>query len=541
MWSKQSRKSPRETSSSLFLQPARKKINHAYSGSPDSPHIRRSISRLSNSDDIKRNLRNITDDDYDQGYSAPVSQVNFSSVTSPVAVTTITSSSPCNSIDSGFQSPTGLQSPPSGALSFSLASQLNSQSSPLLLNVTEKSHSLEEKDCELLVTPNAAARVKSEFTTPSSAQVKAIAIKCQESSEHLQVILTTSVQDKNQHSPDVQQNVLSASSEKPCTSSVKIIHLNSLKLPSSSPSAAVLDTTSLQSTPTVNKDQSAPKDIVIEILKTQDFQTPKSVDSSKKKEAAYTQTPKSDPQFNKRPSHSYEKLIKAALNSRLDKRMTLKEIRQWVENTYPFYKNSPNPGWKDSIRHNLSVSKLFVKESPKYGSYWKLTSSLREPAMSPQLPSGTECQTQVSNCNSPVSAVHVFNTLNKFPTGNLNPQPQVNFPSARQKVKLKKKGPLPILPRPSVDPQTYVLVPIQYFCNPSQNNIPLIPQLSSTQHTSGSTSFMPGSHVIAQSTSSHVPVTSTPISTSPDIDITAKDFFTLSAKSNLVSSCSQPN
>lgn len=41
----------------------------------------------------------------------------------------------------------------------------------------------------------------------------------------------------------------------------------------------------------------------------------------------------------------------------------------------------------------------------------------------------------------------------------------------------------------------------------------------------GSTSFMPGSHVIAQSTSSHVPVTSTPISTSPDIDITAKDFL----------------
>ncbi|CAE1320649.1 FOXM [Acanthosepion pharaonis] len=310
MWSKQSRKSPHET----LLQPARKKINYAYSGSPDSPHIRRSISRLSNSDDIKRNLRNITDDDYDQGYSAPVSQVNFSRVTSPVAVTTITSSSPCNSIDSGFQSPTGLQSPPSGALSFSLASQLNSQSSPVLLNVTEKSHSLEEKDCELLVTPNAAARVESEFTTPSSAQ-----------------------------------------------------------------------------------------------------------------------TPKSDPQFNKRPSHSYEKLIKAALNSRQDKRMTLKEIRQWVENTYPFYKNSPNPGWKDSIRHNLSVSKLFVKESPKYGSYWKLTSSLKEPAMSPQVPS----------------------------------------------------GPLPILPRPSVDPQTYVLVPLQYFCNPSQNNIPLIPQLSSTQNTSG--------------------------------------------------------
>lgn len=271
MWSKQSRKSPHET----LLQPARKKINYAYSGSPDSPHIRRSISRLSNSDDIKRNLRNITDDDYDQGYSAPVSQVNFSRVTSPVAVTTITSSSPCNSIDSGFQSPTGLQSPPSGALSFSLASQLNSQSSPVLLNVTEKSHSLEEKDCELLVTPNAAARVESEFTTPSSAQVKAIAIKCQESSEHLQVIFTTSVQDKNQHSPDVQQNVLSTSSEKPSAGSVKIIHLNSLKLTSPSPSAAVLDTTSLQSTPTVNKDQSAPKDIVIEILKTQDFQTPK--------------------------------------------------------------------------------------------------------------------------------------------------------------------------------------------------------------------------------------------------------------------------
>ena len=51
--------------------------------------------------------------------------------------------------------------------------------------------------------------------------------------------------------------------------------------------------------------------------------------------------------------------------------------------------------------------------------------------------SGAEKQTQLSKSTS---AGHVFNTVNKFPTGNTNPQSQANVPSARQKAKLKKKG-----------------------------------------------------------------------------------------------------
>lgn len=62
-----------------------------YTGSPESPHFSRRISRLSDVDDIKRDLSNITDDSNDDSY--------------PLAHLNTVFSSPSNSIDSGFQSP----------------------------------------------------------------------------------------------------------------------------------------------------------------------------------------------------------------------------------------------------------------------------------------------------------------------------------------------------------------------------------------------------------------------------------------------------
>ena len=270
MWPKQSRKSPHETSGSPLPQSTLKKISYVYSGSPDSPCICRSVPRLSNSDDIKRNLRNITDEDYDQGYSTPVIQASFSGITFPTTVITNISSSPCNSVDSGFQSPPGLQSPLSNSF-FNLPAQLNS-SSPLF-NGKEESQSSEGKGCELQVTPNSGIIADFEIG-PDSDSNQTTDTQCQSSTECPQLIVTTPVQDTNQHFPNVNQNVQSTSAEKPNTSSVKIIYLNSLDLPSSSSSSSLLDTVSLQCIP-VSKEQSPPKDIVIEILKSQEGQTPK--------------------------------------------------------------------------------------------------------------------------------------------------------------------------------------------------------------------------------------------------------------------------
>lgn len=49
---------------------------------------------------------------------------------------------------------------------------------------------------------------------------------------------------------------------------------------------------------------------------------------------------------HKRPPFSYMTLIQMGLNSREDKRMTLREICRWIEDTFPYYKHTAKPGWK---------------------------------------------------------------------------------------------------------------------------------------------------------------------------------------------------
>ncbi|XP_030043098.1 forkhead box protein J2 isoform X2 [Microcaecilia unicolor] len=61
-----------------------------------------------------------------------------------------------------------------------------------------------------------------------------------------------------------------------------------------------------------------------------------------------------------KPPYSYASLITNAINSTSSKRMTLSEIYCWVCENFPYYKNTA-VGWKNSIRHNLSLNNCFQK------------------------------------------------------------------------------------------------------------------------------------------------------------------------------------
>ncbi|XP_077123081.1 forkhead box protein M1 [Ranitomeya variabilis] len=76
-----------------------------------------------------------------------------------------------------------------------------------------------------------------------------------------------------------------------------------------------------------------------------------------------------------RPPYSYMALIQFAINSTATKRMTLKDIYTWIEDHFPYFKHVAKPGWKNSIRHNLSLHDMFVRETPSNNnkiSYWTI-------------------------------------------------------------------------------------------------------------------------------------------------------------------------
>ncbi|KAG1952811.1 forkhead box protein M1 [Pimephales promelas] len=80
-----------------------------------------------------------------------------------------------------------------------------------------------------------------------------------------------------------------------------------------------------------------------------------------------------DPQ-SERPPYSYMAMIQFAINSKNNRHMTLKEIYNWIEDHFPYFRNMAKPGWKNSIRHNLSLHDMFVRETSPDGkiSYWTI-------------------------------------------------------------------------------------------------------------------------------------------------------------------------
>lgn len=79
-----------------------------------------------------------------------------------------------------------------------------------------------------------------------------------------------------------------------------------------------------------------------------------------------------------KPPYSYISLIVMAIQESPNRRKTLSGIIEHIQNRFPYYgDNCPAKGWKNSIRHNLSLNDCFMKTfrdpaNPSKGHLWCL-------------------------------------------------------------------------------------------------------------------------------------------------------------------------
>ena len=85
----------------------------------------------------------------------------------------------------------------------------------------------------------------------------------------------------------------------------------------------------------------------------------------------------------KKPQYSYAALIGMSILRAPGRRLTLAQIYKWISDSFAYYRVSQT-GWQNSIRHNLSLNKAFIKQErpkddPGKGNYWAI-----EPGMETQ-------------------------------------------------------------------------------------------------------------------------------------------------------------
>jgi forkhead transcription factor HCM1 len=162
-----------------------------------------------------------------------------------------------------------------------------------------------------------------------------------------------------------------------------------------------------------------------------------------------------------KPNHSYATLIAMAIVRSPQRRLTLSQIYKWISDTYSYYQGD-NTGWQNSIRHNLSLNKSFVKQErpkddPGKGSYWSIEPGTEHTVLK-EKPS-RKCAAPTAE-NMPVMSTRLEPS---------QPQPQQRPPCISE----------PMLPPQLSVPQSILPALPSQSCQQHLAPAPLLPEISS--------------------------------------------------------------
>lgn len=70
-------------------------------------------------------------------------------------------------------------------------------------------------------------------------------------------------------------------------------------------------------------------------------------------------------------------MIYQAICTKQDRKITLAHIYEFMSTRYPYFKTQDPSSWQNSVRHNLSLNKAFVRiqrgyDKPGKGAFWAI-------------------------------------------------------------------------------------------------------------------------------------------------------------------------
>lgn len=129
---------------------------------------------------------------------------------------------------------------------------------------------------------------------------------------------------------------------------------------------------------------------------------------------------------HEKPPYSYAQLIVQSISASLEKQLTLSGIYSFISKNYPYYRKEANKGWQNSIRHNLSLNRYFIKvarsqDEPGKGSFWRIDpqseAKLIDQSFKKRRQRGSQCFRMPYGMprSAPVSPSHIDNSRESSP------------------------------------------------------------------------------------------------------------------------------